>query len=155
MELSLNVISLVIDALFLRILHDHLIWQILIPMQILAQNDHWRTHSSWSSHRLSFYTSKVMTFEFHIFVFLLKTMSCLQWVVRYIFSVLLPGTFPFRSKTPHFQLTDWQTIIQRLCSPVGEIFSYRIRHISLWFNELWSYASLNHSGLCRIPYENA
>ena len=28
-------------------------------------------------------------------------------------------------------------------------------HISLWFNEVQPYVSLNHSGICSIPYENA
>ena len=31
----------------------------------------------------------------------------------------------------------------------------RIRHISLWFNEVWLYASLNNNEICRILYENA
>ena len=35
--------------------------------------------------------------------------------------------------------------IQRLCSPVREAFSYITRHISLWFNEVIPYASLNHN----------
>ena len=46
-------------------------------------------------------------------------------------------------------------IIQRLGSPVPEVFSYGIRHISLWFSELWLYASLNHNGMCHVPYESA
>ena len=28
-----------------------------------------------------------------------------------------------------------------------------IRHISLWFNEIWHYGSLNHNGIC--PYANS
>ena len=36
-----------------------------------------------------------------------------------------------------------------------EAFSYGIRHISLWFNKVWPYASLNHNGIYHIPYENA
>ena len=39
-------------------------------------------------------------------------------------------------------------------TPVRESFSYGIRHILLWFNEVWPYASLNHDEICRIPYEN-
>ena len=37
-------------------------------------------------------------------------------------------------------------------SPVHEAFSYGIRHISLWFNEVWPYASLNDSEICHMPY---
>ena len=32
-----------------------------------------------------------------------------------------------------------------LRTPVREAFSYGIQHISLWFNEVWPYASLNHN----------
>ena len=42
-----------------------------------------------------------------------------------------------------------------LRTPVREPFSYGIQHISLWFNEVWPYASLNHNDICCIPYENA
>ena len=53
----------------------------------------------------------------------------------------------------------YNLLLQRLCSPVHEAFSYGMGHISLWFNEVWPYASLNHNGICRIPchipYENA
>ena len=38
--------------------------------------------------------------------------------------------------------------IQRLRSPVREAFSYGIL-TSLWFNEVWPYALLNHKGICR------
>ena len=34
--------------------------------------------------------------------------------------------------------------IRTVADSVREAFSYRIRHISLWFNEVWPYASLNH-----------
>ena len=46
-------------------------------------------------------------------------------------------------------------ILGRLRTPVHEAFSYGIQHISLWFNEIWPYASLNHNEICHIPYENA
>ena len=46
-------------------------------------------------------------------------------------------------------------IIGRMRTPVCEAFSYGIWHISLWFNGVWPYASLNHNEICRIPYENA
>ena len=42
--------------------------------------------------------------------------------------------------------------MQRLRGPFREIFSYGVRHTSLWFSEVWLYASLNHSGIYRIPY---
>ena len=50
-------------------------------------------------------------------------------------------------------------ISQRLRSPVSEAFSYGIwhifvGHISLWFNEIWPNASLNHNDICHFPYEN-
>ena len=48
--------------------------------------------------------------------------------------------------------------VQRLRSPISEVFSYGIRHISLWFNTVClisSYTSLNHNGICCILYENA
>ena len=35
--------------------------------------------------------------------------------------------------------------IGRLWTPICETFSYGIQHISLWFNELWPYVSLNHN----------
>ena len=46
-------------------------------------------------------------------------------------------------------------IVGRLRTTVREAFSYEIRHISLWFNEVWPYGSLNHNEICRILYENA
>ena len=54
-----------------------------------------------------------------------------------------------------FIFAIYHPLIQRLCSPVSKAYSYGIRHISLWFNEVWPYASLNYNGICRIPYENA
>ena len=60
---------------------------------------------------------------------------------------LLPTFF----RLNHF--SSMKNSLQRLCSRVH--FLYRIRHISLWFNEVWPYASLNNNGLRRIPYENA
>ena len=39
--------------------------------------------------------------------------------------------------------------------PVRKAFSYGIRHISLWFNEVWPYTSLNHNEICRIRYEKS
>ena len=45
--------------------------------------------------------------------------------------------------------------MQRLRSPVREAFSYRLWHISSCFNGVSSYASLNHTGICSIPSENA
>ena len=46
-------------------------------------------------------------------------------------------------------------ILGRMRTPVREAISYGIQHISLWFNGVWPYASLNHNKICRIPYENA
>ena len=43
----------------------------------------------------------------------------------------------------------------RMRTPVREVFLYGIWHISLWFNEVWPYASLNQNEIWRIPYENA
>ena len=46
-------------------------------------------------------------------------------------------------------------IIQRMSSPMCEVFPYGVQHISLWFNEVWPYASLNYNGIRHILYENA
>ena len=48
-------------------------------------------------------------------------------------------------------------VLHTLCSPVRRAFSYGIyiRHISLIFNKVCPYDSLNHNGICRIPYEHA
>ena len=35
-------------------------------------------------------------------------------------------------------------------SPIHEVFSYGIRHISLWFNEVYGHTSLNHNEICHI-----
>ena len=53
-------------------------------------------------------------------------------------------------------VNEGSSIVQRLPSPrpIWGI-SYSIWYISLGFNEVWPYASLNHNGICHIPHENA
>ena len=62
-------------------------------------------------------------------------------------------------KTPHAEtgnrLSTKVNKLGRMRTPIRVAFSYGIRHISLWFNGVWPYASLNHNEKCRIPYENA
>ena len=45
--------------------------------------------------------------------------------------------------------------LERLRSPLCEAFSYGIRHILLWFSEVWPYASLNRNEICRNLYQSA
>ena len=96
-------------------------------------------------------------------IYLYSIISCLfksQIICKlYLISKMFTQNLNYYKSPPQHRTKNnghekqWPTI-GRMCTPVREAFSYGIRHISLWFNEVWPYTSLNHNEICRIPYEN-
>ena len=101
---------------------------------------------------------------------LIKLMCSLLWCPRYCETLFLVCSIhPYfilrsvnkvnwlRGKEKKGQMTSPTIepvlieLIERMRTSVQEAFSYGIQHTSLWFNEVWPYASLNHNEIMPYP----